>query len=87
MNNNWTLIIIGLAMSAISLTSCVLCCRQATTTPSYKSIVKHDSSRDYQYEHYCDSIYKVNPDYYHDVLVETDSFQNYIDEHGEWWNN
>lgn len=50
-------------------------------------IVRNNDTRDYKYEHYCDSIYEVNPDYYLDVLVETDEFQNYIDEHGEWWTN
>lgn len=49
--------------------------------------VRNNSARDYQYEHYCYSIYEVNSDYYLDVLVETDKFQNYIDEHGEWWTN
>lgn len=49
--------------------------------------VRNNDTRNYQYEHYCDSIYEVNPDYYFDVLVESDKFQNYIDEHGEWWNN
>ena len=49
--------------------------------------IKNNSTRDYNYEHYCDSIYEVNPDYYLDVLIETDEFQNYIDEHGEWWKN
>lgn len=41
--------------------------------------------RDYEYEHYCDSIWVNNPDYYLDVLVESDEYQNYIDIHGEWW--
>ena len=50
-------------------------------------IIKNNSTRDYKFEHYCDSIYEVNPDYYLDVLVETDKFQNYIDEHGKWWTN
>lgn len=49
--------------------------------------IKNNSTRDYKYEHYCDSIYEVNPDYYFDVLMETDEYQNYIDEHGEWWKN
>lgn len=49
--------------------------------------IKNNSTRNYKFEHYCDSIYEVNPDYYFDVLVETDEFQNYIDEHGEWWTN
>lgn len=47
----------------------------------------NDTTRDINYEHYCDSIWITNPDYYLDVLVETDEFQNYIDEHGEWWIN
>lgn len=47
--------------------------------------VRNNDTRNYQYEHYCDSIYEVNPDYYFDVLVESDKFQNYIYEHGEWW--
>lgn len=50
-------------------------------------IIKNNSTRDYKYEHYCDSIYINNPNYYLDVLVETDKFQNYIDNHGEWWTN
>lgn len=50
-------------------------------------IVKNNNTRDYDYEHYCDSIYAVNPDYYLDVLVESDKYQSYIDEHGEWWTN
>lgn len=50
-------------------------------------IIKNNDTRDYKYEHYCDSIYEVDPDYYLDVLVETDKFQNYINEHGEWWTN
>lgn len=49
--------------------------------------IKNNSTRDYNYEHYCDSIYENNPDYYFDVLVETDEFQNYIDKHKEWWTN
>lgn len=49
--------------------------------------IKNNSTRDYNYEHYCDSIYENNPDYYLDVLVETDEYQDYIDEHGEWWIN
>ena len=50
-------------------------------------ITKNDSTRDYKFEHYCDSIYEVNSDYYLDVLIETDKFQNYIDKHGKWWKN
>ena len=47
-------------------------------------ITKNNSTRDYKFEHYCDSIYEVNPDYYLDVLIETDKFQDYIDKHGKW---
>ena len=50
-------------------------------------IVKNNNTRDYAYEHYCDSIYEVDSYYYLDVLVETDEFQSYINEHGEWWTN
>ena len=57
------------------------------TNNNSKIFIKNNSTRDYNYEHYCDSIYEVNPDYYLDVLIETDEFQNYIDEHGEWWKN
>ena len=49
--------------------------------------VRNNDTRNYQYEHYCDSIYEVNPNYYFDVLVESDKFQSYIDKHGEWWTN
>lgn len=50
-------------------------------------ITNNNSTRDYKFEHYCDSIYEVNPDYYLDVLIETDKFQDYIDKHGKWWTN
>lgn len=49
------------------------------------SLVKNENTRDYIYEHYCDSIYKANPDYYLDALIETDKFQSYLNEHGKWW--
>lgn len=41
--------------------------------------------RDYAYEAYCDSIYEADPDYYLDVLAESDEYCNYLEEHGEWW--
>ena len=47
-------------------------------------VVKNNNTRDYDYEHYCDSVYEVNPDYYLDVLIESDKYQSYINEHGEW---
>lgn len=43
------------------------------------------SERDYAYEAYCDSIWNADPDYYLDVLCETDEYCTYIEEHGEWW--
>lgn len=42
-------------------------------------------TRDYDYEQHCDSIWKNNPDYYLDVLVESDEYQNYIEQNGEWF--
>lgn len=50
-------------------------------------IIKNNNTRNYDYEHYCDSIYYVDEDYYLDVIVESDKFQSYIDKHGEWWTN
>lgn len=44
-------------------------------------------SRDIEYEHYCDSIWITNPDYYLDVLTESNEFQQYIEQHGQWWND
>lgn len=48
---------------------------------------KESTTRDYAYEAYCDSIYEVDPDYYLDVLCETDEYCSYVEEHGEWWND
>ena len=45
------------------------------------------NNRDYAYEAYCDSIWEANPNYYLDVLVESDEYCTYIEEHGEWRNN
>lgn len=42
--------------------------------------------RDVKYESYCDSIWYVDRDYYLDVIVETEEYQDYISKHGEWWN-
>ena len=42
-------------------------------------------TRDYDYEQYCDSIWEADPDYYMDVLVEGDEYQNYIEQNGEWF--
>lgn len=42
-------------------------------------------SRDYAYEAYCDSVYEADPDYYLDVLCETDEYCQYIETNGQWW--
>lgn len=44
------------------------------------------SPRNLQYENYCDSIWNTDKEYYLDILSETDEYQLYIAEHGEWWN-
>ena len=44
-----------------------------------------DNTRSYEYEAWCDSIWEADPDYYMDVLIESDTYQTYIEEHGEWW--
>ena len=77
-----SLLLLALASSLASFLVAIIASNNNKTLS-----VKNNNTRDYNYEHYCDSIYEVNPDYYLDVLVETDEFQNYIDEHGEWWNN
>lgn len=43
------------------------------------------AERDYVYEAYCDSIWEADPNYYLDVLVESDEYCAYIEEHGQWW--
>ena len=43
------------------------------------------AERDYANEAYCDSIWEADPDYYLDVLVEGDEYQNYIEQNGEWF--
>lgn len=52
---------------------------------SYFSYKSSEHSRDLKWEYYCDSIFITDPDYYNDVLVETDTFKQYIEEHGQWW--
>lgn len=48
---------------------------------------KESTTRDYAYEAYCDSIYEADPDYYLDVLSETEEYCSYVEKHGEWWND
>lgn len=43
------------------------------------------AERNYAYEAYCDSIWNADPDYYMDVLIESDEYQCYIEEHCKWW--
>lgn len=43
------------------------------------------AERDYAYEAYCDSIWEADPDYYLDVLCETDEYCIYIETNGQWW--
>lgn len=46
---------------------------------------KVSTTRDLAYEAYCDSIYEADPDYYLDVLCETDEYCIYIEQNGQWW--
>lgn len=39
------------------------------------------------YEIYLDSVWEADPDYFLDVIVETDEYQEYIANHEEWWKN
>lgn len=45
-----------------------------------------DDTRDYDYEYYCDSMKVHNPEYYFNVLIETEKYNDYVNEHG-YWNN
>ena len=69
MNNITTIII---AIAAIVVIGC-------------KPTKVANNNRDYAYEAYCDSIWENNPDYYLDVIVESDEYQNYIEQNGEWF--
>lgn len=42
-------------------------------------------TRDLEFEAYCDSIWEADPNYYYDVLEESDEYQIYIEINGEWW--
>lgn len=41
--------------------------------------------RNYEYEAYCDSIWENDKDFYLDVIVESQQYQDYLEAHGEWW--
>lgn len=47
--------------------------------------ISKDLTRDLEYEAYCDSVYNADPDYYYDVLAETDEYWEYIALHQPWW--
>lgn len=79
------LTIISLLFVGALVTLSFINCSNYIDSKNY--ITKNNSTRDYKFEHYCDSIYEVNPDYYLDILIETDKFQDYIDKHGKWWEN
>lgn len=49
------------------------------------SCTTHRQGRNLSYEAYCDSIWTNDPDYYLDVLCETDEYQQYIEQNGRWW--
>lgn len=75
--SEWQSILIGaiLGLILVFLTQPIRSCNTENT-----------NIRNYTYEHYCDSIYNANPDYYLDVLMETDEYIDYVNKHGEWWN-
>lgn len=58
-----------------------------TSKVTATNICTNNNTRDLKYEAYCDSIWNANPDYYLDVITETDEYQLYIEEHGSWWSN
>lgn len=57
----------------------------AVTALTMRACSTKENIRDYSYESYCDSIYEADPNYYLDVLCETDEYCSYIEEHGQWW--
>lgn len=75
-NIKWIAIPIGVLVTLASL----YIITEVTVIP------KEKDNRDYEYERYLDSIYTTNPDYYFDVVVETDKFQDYINAHKDYYN-
>lgn len=57
------------------------------TSLAHNNYAQFDYNRNYQFEQYCDSIWNNNPEYYQNVLVETDYYQQYINKCGEWWDD
>ena len=88
MKNNNIIRIVAILFVSLCVGVCVYSAVNYIANTNNKTcVVKIDNTRDYAYEHYCDSIYAANLDYYLDVLVETDKFQSYLNEHGKWWDN
>lgn len=50
-------------------------------------IANNGNERDYEFEEYCDYIFKSDPEYFYDVLSELDKYQDYVAKHGAWWEN
>lgn len=46
-----------------------------------------DTNRNIEYEHWCDSIRIADPNYYLDTITESYDYNQYIEEHGQWWDN
>lgn len=74
-NIKWIAIPIGVLVTLASL----YIITEVTVIP------KEKNNRDYEYERYLDSVYITNPDYYFDVVVETDKFQDYINAHKDYY--
>lgn len=68
--------LLAIIMGAVALLMDFLPCQKAGS-----------DTRNLAYEAYCDSIYTADPDYYMDVLSESDEYCAYIEKHGEWWND
>lgn len=76
---------IGIVLAGIILTIALI--KSYNYNDDKTFTIRNNSTRDYAYEHYCDSIYVTNRDYYLDVIQESDKYNDYIEEHGEWWTN
>lgn len=80
-----TLEIIFKSFQFVLLTMISLCSLLLVTALFVRCGVNAEAHRDYDYEQYCDSIWTNNPEYYNDVLVETDEYQEYLEVNGKWW--
>lgn len=58
------------------------CMEKEAHSANQEEVDKNDA-----YELYLDSMWKADPEYFLDVIVETDEYQNYIANHEEWWKN